>query len=251
LDFSKDGEWVAYTDMDGLLWRSRRDGRDRLQLTFVPSEVLSVRWSPDGKRIGYAAHSPGKPLKIFLVPAEGGAGEELIPEDREQADPQWSTDGSLLLFVQIRPDPECLHIFDLKTRHTEALAGSAGLRFPRWSPDGRYIAALDVQDRKVVLFDYSTHKRTELARLKGLFCDHSWSRDGQCLYILGDISGEGLAVLRYRISDFTWEQIVSPEEHNRLGESDVNFLGLAPDDPPVLIRTVNYGNIYALDWEAP
>jgi len=58
-------------------------------------------------------------------------------------------------------------------------------------------------------------------------------------------------VARYRISDFAWEQILSPEEHRKMGKSDVDFLGLAPGDPPVLIRTVNYGNIYSLDWEAP
>jgi hypothetical protein len=37
LDFSKDGQWVAYvTYPEGNLWRSKLDGSERLQLTYPP-----------------------------------------------------------------------------------------------------------------------------------------------------------------------------------------------------------------------
>jgi hypothetical protein len=36
-----------------------------------------------------------------------------------------------------------------------------GLFSPRWSPDGRYIAAITFADLKLVLFDFANQKWTE------------------------------------------------------------------------------------------
>ena len=50
--FSRDGEWVAYVSYPGwVLWRSRVDGSERLQLTSRPMSAVVPRWSPDGSRI--------------------------------------------------------------------------------------------------------------------------------------------------------------------------------------------------------
>ena len=51
LDFSRDGEWVAYNDgTDGTMWRSKVDGTQKLQLVSPPMLAYLPRWSPDGKR---------------------------------------------------------------------------------------------------------------------------------------------------------------------------------------------------------
>ena len=45
--------------------------------------------------------SSGTVFKVFLVSSEGGSPEELIPGDKDnEDDPQWSPDGSSLLFAQ-------------------------------------------------------------------------------------------------------------------------------------------------------
>src|SRR5712692_4337455 len=101
LAFSRDGEWVAYvTFPEGVLWRSRMDGSQRLQLTFPPMRVLLPRWSPDGKRIAFMGVAPGKPWKISLVSAEGGSSQQLLllPGERNEMDPNWSRDGNSLVF---------------------------------------------------------------------------------------------------------------------------------------------------------
>jgi Tol biopolymer transport system component len=61
LDYSRDGKWITYvTDPDGILWRSRVDGSDRLQLTYSPVVALSPRFSPDGTKIAFTALRVGK-----------------------------------------------------------------------------------------------------------------------------------------------------------------------------------------------
>src|SRR5207253_1428845 len=68
LDFSRDGRWAAYVVYpEGSLWRSKLDGSERLQLTFPPMQVVTPRWSPDGKRIVFSAATPGKPNNIYSV----------------------------------------------------------------------------------------------------------------------------------------------------------------------------------------
>ena len=54
--FSNDGTWVAYVSYpDCVLWRSKLDGSEKLQLSSPPIQALRPRWSPDGKEIAYFA----------------------------------------------------------------------------------------------------------------------------------------------------------------------------------------------------
>ncbi len=54
--FSRDGQWLAYTTLqDGILWRERVDGSDKLQLTFPPMQATMVYWSPGGTKVAFSA----------------------------------------------------------------------------------------------------------------------------------------------------------------------------------------------------
>jgi eukaryotic-like serine/threonine-protein kinase len=76
LEVSPDGQWVTYTTFpESDLWRSKLDGTERLQLTFSPINAHEPRWSPDGKQILFS----DSPYKIFVVPANGGAPQQLMP----------------------------------------------------------------------------------------------------------------------------------------------------------------------------
>src|SRR5262249_26682444 len=128
LDFSRDGEWVTYvTFPEGDLWRSKVDGSERLQLSFPPIRAKLPRWSPDGKRIAFSAEfpsvDPDKPLKIYIVSAEGGAPPQpLTAEARIEKDPGWSPDGKMLVFG-ITTDTQTIHLIDLNTREVTELPG--------------------------------------------------------------------------------------------------------------------------------
>ena len=83
LAFSRDGQWVAYTSFpDGTLWRSKVDGSERRQLTFLPMRVLLPRWSPDGKQIAFNAILPGATWSVYLVSSEGGTSQRMLPSEQ-------------------------------------------------------------------------------------------------------------------------------------------------------------------------
>jgi serine/threonine protein kinase len=72
--FSPDGLWLAYvTYPEGILWRSRVDGTQKLQLTStVPSWANLPRWSPDGKQIVFFGANPSHAPRLYVISADGG-----------------------------------------------------------------------------------------------------------------------------------------------------------------------------------
>jgi len=254
VDFSRDGEWVTYVSyFDRPLWRSRVDGSEGLQLTFLPMQAMLPRWSPDGKRIAFMGQAPGKPWRIYLVSVEGGALQQAIPGEGAQADPQWSPDGNQLLFGRWPDNPEdlALQLFDLRTNKVSTVRGSDGLRSPRWSRDGRYVATLKEEDRKLVLFDFTSHRQVELATTRGGFSFPNWSHDGKWVYLWADFTEGRKGIYRVRLTDHKVELVVSDEEAGRFWGTSGPWVGLAPDDSPLVMRDISLTEIYALDWEAP
>ena len=249
LDFSRDGEWVAYNDAtDGSLWRSKADGTQRLQLVIPPMQAYLPRWSPDGTQITFFGHPPGEPWQIYVVPAAGGAPQLLYRSSINVADPNWSPDAKSLAFGEnsLNNQGSAIYILDLKTRNVSKLPGSDGLYSPRWSPDGRYIAAIPLDSLKLMLFDLTTQKWTELA---GIFVAYpTWSRDGRYLYFDGILENQE-GYYRVQISDHKLERIFSLEGFQAAGGAFGNWSGLAPDGAPLLVRDASIQEIYALDWE--
>ena len=80
--FFRDEKRVKYvTYPEGALWRSRIDGSDRLQLTNPPVFAVIPRWSPDGTQIAFMDAQEGRPWKILLISANGGAPQEMLAEN--------------------------------------------------------------------------------------------------------------------------------------------------------------------------
>jgi serine/threonine protein kinase/Tol biopolymer transport system component len=249
LVFSKDGQWMAYVSYpDGILWRGRPDGSDRVQLSYPPQLAALPRWSPDGKQIAFFEHSVGKPVRTYLVSADGGSPRQLLLDDPDtERDPNWSPDGGRIVFSgQPADKTSAIRVVDLKTHQVSTLPGSQGLCSPRWSPDGRYIAAMPTDLLSLMLFDFRTQKWSQLTRVRAAF--PNWSRDGQYVYFLRWLDHQ--AVLRVRISDREVEQVFDLTNFPTTGNIGP-WLGLDPEDSPLLLRDIGTQDVYALDWEEP
>jgi Tol biopolymer transport system component len=255
LDFSRDGKWVAYfSNPDRTLWRSTPTGEQPRQLTVPPLQATLPRWSPDGKRIAFMGHYPGKPWSsIFMMPADYGSPQQLTnTEDGPAHDPTWSADGISLAFGGYPPDKVqaskvVIHVLNLNTRQLSTVPGSEGLWSPRWSPDGRYIAALSTDGHTLLLFNFKSQKWMELTRAH--FEYPIWSRDSAYIYF--NTSDEDAAFFRVRIRDRKVERIVSLKNLPRNAGTFGAWAGLAPDGSPLFERDSNFDEIYALDWDAP
>jgi eukaryotic-like serine/threonine-protein kinase len=251
LDFSRDGDWVAYNDAsDGTMWRSKIDGTQKLQLVFPPMQAYLPRWSPDGKQIAFFAHPPGEPWQIYMVPAAGGSPELIFRSSINSADPTWSPDGKSLAFGEnsLNNQGSSVYVLDLKTRTPTKLSGSDGLYSPRWSPDGRYLAAIPLDSLKLMLFDFTTQKWTELANLFVAY--PAWSRDGRYLYFDGILDNQE-SYFRVQVTTGKLERIFSLKGFQAAGGAFGNWTGLSPDDSPLVVRDASIQEIYALDWDRP
>src|SRR5262249_25817928 len=165
VDFSRDGQWVAYVSYpEGTLWRSKPDGSERLQLTRAPTQAALAHWSPDSSQIAFSATTPGKPWKIFLVGRDGGSAQAITSDEVAEMDPTWSRDGKTLGFGVQTEDTSMIKMYDFGTRKVSQLVGSDKIFAPRWSPDGRYIAALTLGNSKLVLYDVKNQKWTEVEK---------------------------------------------------------------------------------------
>jgi eukaryotic-like serine/threonine-protein kinase len=247
--FSKDGQSLAYVSYpEGILWRSKPDGTQKIQLTSAPLFAALPRWSPDGKQIAFYNYRVGEPGRIYVVSAHGGSPQQLLPGDPEpKQDPDWSPDGDKIVFGSVPADKDsAIRVLDLNTHHVSALPGSRGLFSPRWSPDGRYIVAMPADSLSLVLFDFRTQKWSQLARARAAF--PNWSRDGQYVYFLRWLDKP--AVLRVRMSDREVEPVSDLTDLPATGNIGP-WLGLGPDDAPLLLKDIGTQDIYSLDWNEP
>lgn len=258
VSFSRDGQKIAYEKFpDATLWVSGRDGSSTSQLTFDPMVVDGLSFAPDGKRIAFRGREPAKPFKIRLVPVDGreSQGHELIPgHNQEEGIPTWSPDGSKIAFGDVprafgKDDgTHAIRIFDLQTHTLSSLPGSKGLWSARWSPDGRYIAALTISiPEKLEICDFKSGKCRDTG--VGPIDNLIWSHDGRYIYF--DTPGsvtDNSGIFRVRVSNGTTEKVTGFGNLRRAARS---WSGLTPNDEPLILRDIGTSEIYALDVDWP
>ncbi|MGA1987153.1 MAG: hypothetical protein ABSG72_12880 [Candidatus Sulfotelmatobacter sp.] len=254
LAFSPDGKWITYVAIpEGTLWRSRANGSDRLQLTSAPDRCALPVWSPDGKQIAYVSMSPGQSWKLFLVPAAGGTSQEVISESGGQIDANWSADGSRLMFGDFRQSAGGLsiRILDFKTRNIETIPGSDGLFSPRWSPDGRYIAALSPDNTTLKLFDFQTQKWSNwLVETAGSVSYPVWSKDSQYIYFDDLVNGDE-SIRRVKVGENHPELSVVLAALDRYPGALGPWIGRTVDGSWMFVRDRSTQEVYQLSMELP
>jgi serine/threonine protein kinase/Tol biopolymer transport system component len=252
VSFSKDGNSVAYTsNPDGILWKARLDGTNPIQLTDAPFVAFMPRWSPDGSQILFmdASQLPAT-IKAYTVSSDGGNPKLLLPEDDGyQTDPNWSPDGRKVVFCKgwNQNQKSVLRILDLASRQVSTIPGSDGMFSPRWSPDGRSIIAISPDSKALSIFDIGRQKWSNLFQ-GGLASYPAWSKDSQFIYFLDTARGEQ-GVYRIRAEGGNPERVADLSDRHLAGLLSGYWLGLDPNDAPLLLLDTGNDDIYSISIE--
>src|SRR5262249_52085763 len=249
LSFSPDGQWIAYTSYpDSTLWRSRIDGSDKMQLTTSPMIAIWPRWSSDGKQITFAEGDTALAERLYVVSASGGS-PNLLPTGLGHFNrSSWAHGGTYVVFARNDSESSDLRILDLQTSQVATITGSENLTFPVCSPDGRFIAATDREGKKLMLFDLTAQKWSELVKMDVGISE--WSADGRYVYFDTGL-GNDPGLYGLQVSEGKLERLGSLKGLRRQIFSGFPWLGVAPDGSPILLRDTSSQEVYALDFEEP
>ena len=248
--YSRDGKWMAYTSYpDHVLWRSRADGSERLQLTYSPELVFEPRISPDGTRVVFST-SDGD---AYLISMNGGTPKK-IAGNASGAD--WSPDNNLVVMGSLVPGKLYgekgaveSRIVDLRSGNISVVPGSEGI-WGAWFVAQDTLVAATEDSLRFMLFDFKTRKWTELATDPGTYQAWAPSLDGKYLYCT--TAGADPKAQRIRIADHAVETITSIKGLRSVSDpSEGALINVAPDGSALFTRDVGTQEVYAISVKWP
>ena len=102
-----------------------------------------------------------------------------------------------------------------------------------------------------MVFDFASQKWTEAFGSSMGF--ETWSHDGKYIYFESFPAQGNCPIVRFRMNDRKIEEIADTKKLWRMsGVSEgCGWIGLAPDDSPIVTRDISTQEIYALEMEWP
>ena len=215
------------------IWLVDRDGEHERNLTNEPGVMhRDIAWSADGTKLAYTANADGKGFGVHVIDATTGAKRALTDGARDDLQPRWSPDGTLLVFWSRRED-----VRTNADLYVVAASGGEATRLetrgrvdgesidPRWSPDGTRISfTTDTRGRQEIAI--ATYAERELGRIErmteSIHDEYGavWRPDGRALAYLHN---EDAAVSLRRVF------AVSHADH---AVSDIPGMHASPDIGP-------------------
>jgi WD40 repeat protein len=187
-----------------------------------------------------------------VVSISGGASQDVLIESRSQIDANWSSDGGQIMLGSFVQDKDInIRLINLKTHKVETIPGSDGLFSPRWSPNGRYVAALSPDFTKVMLFDFQTQKWTTwLTEPAGAVSYPVWSNDSNYLYFDDLVTGEE-TIRKVKVSESRAERVFKLKGIERYAGPFGIWSGRTPDGSWMFVRDRSTQEVYQLSVELP
>ncbi|HYK37813.1 winged helix-turn-helix domain-containing protein [Alloacidobacterium sp.] len=176
--WTPDGTHIVYADGNAITM-ANKDGSEPRELAKVAGNVLSLRFSPDGRRMRFdVLHQEMDSSSIWEMDANGRKLHPLFPNQQlppYQCCGNWSPDGDYYYFQAGRGTDQAIWVMSerrsvfRRTGTAPRLLASGPLRFsaPLPSPDGKRLFVLGEEPR-VELFRYDERTRRFDPYLPGL-----------------------------------------------------------------------------------
>lgn len=250
LNVSRDMRQVSYFGASGNLWISDLDGSHPHVIADSSMHPELPAFRPRARELVFVALPPGSTVRrICAVSSDGGNLRDVVVHPTSVHAPSWSPDGTQLLFaVDPEDSPDAgLFLMDWDSRIVRKLPGSEGYWKSRWSPDGKFIAAVDFHNKFIGLFD--TSKQTWTRLLDGnVFSPVAWSADSRYLYYQ-DLIEEEQPVHRYDLLSHHSDITLSCKSFLESGVLRCGFEDLLPDGSVLLQLTRADQNVYSIELD--
>jgi Tol biopolymer transport system component len=196
--WSPDGAQLAFTATAGereqVFTVNIRDGVP-IQRTSQPEGAVFHAWSPGGTQIAYRTNGTGA-RQVFLFDVAQNAYRQLTFNDDRVDFQAWSPDGQWILYLANPYAPEGEQSSTCVRRVADGQEWCVPGHHPfQWSPDGRYLATIEILGQGNFAVELAEANGDELRRLElpqGVYQDLSWSPDGTAIAFAGNIAGEDL-----------------------------------------------------------
>ncbi len=196
---SPDGSQVAFrTSITGTsqVWRISSKSGWPDQLTFFPSSVSTVSWSPAGDTILVTADNNGdEQFQFYIVRPDGTSISALTKNPKvRHGFGGWSADGSTIYYSSNARNPQFFdcYLMDVKSgKDRLVFQKDSMLSVSAMSHDGRWLAAVEMRsntDSDLYLVDTTTANAKQIAPHTGeaVYNAIDFSPDGGKLYVVTD-----------------------------------------------------------------
>lgn len=131
------------------VWSETLDGKE----TRLTPDSVSATWfntSPDGSQINYVVERGGGIQDLLVMPVAGGAPRTLVSGGGSVGSPNWSPDGSRIVFISDRGGTPDVWVVDAVGGAPRQLVNWPGVEGPAvWSGDGKSIYFVSDHDARL------------------------------------------------------------------------------------------------------
>ncbi|NJN67888.1 MAG: hypothetical protein HC884_14850 [Chloroflexaceae bacterium] len=193
------------------LYRVNADGSNMERLTWTPTDETSPTWSPDGRKIAFAARHNSQ-SDLFVMNHDGTGVVTLTTGlDGDHADatlPAWSPDGTRIAFVSTHDGNADISLIaaDGSTPPVQLTDHPATDTQPAWSPDGTRIVFVSDREGSEDLYVMSSDSvsmtsATRLTNHPAADTQPAWSPDGTRIAFVS--TRDGNADIYWMLADAT------------------------------------------------
>jgi Tol biopolymer transport system component len=208
-----------------------------------------VTWSPDSKWIAYSDWH-----ELYRVSVDGGGPEKLTSEGFTEVLPSWSPDGKAIYFNDYPIEGHLrIRVLDLETRKVSTMPGSDGYYAPLWSPDGRYLAAIQNPPKSLAIYSVKTKQWKQLKVFEHEWGFFVWAPDSKSIYLMrGPLevaTGEQTGIYRLTVPEGKWELFTKFTGLNTLANGAENFVSITPEGNIAAMNDTSVTQIYQMKWK--